>query len=208
MSSRNQQSSGGRVRLPISLHVPPGPAASGVYTHGSTGPPAPSAPLLSVQHDCPPPLAQPEEGLRRLRRHVPKETAGSQCLTGALGPPANQLCRPRVRPSGWPIPKSVRPLMPAPRFRVHPIRKGVVRRLLLEGRAEGSQVSGTGAPGSLLRDPCSGSPLGGRISPSAAFSTAASRTRRHRKMADRLNYSPETSRWCGLRNAKSCCLGK
>lgn len=62
------------LRFPSLSALPP----SSAYTRGTRGPPAPSAPLRSVPGECPRSPAQPEGGLRRRRRHVPKETAGSQ----------------------------------------------------------------------------------------------------------------------------------
>lgn len=74
MSSRNQQSPGDGLRF-LSFSAP---QPYSTYTYRSSGPPATSAPLLSIQSDSPWPLAQPERGRSRRRRHVPKETAGNQ----------------------------------------------------------------------------------------------------------------------------------
>lgn len=78
MPSRNQQFPGRGVGVPTSLPVFPTPKPSSTHTYPSSGLRVSAAPLHLIRSDSPPPLAQPEGGLCRRRRHVPKETAGSQ----------------------------------------------------------------------------------------------------------------------------------
>lgn len=75
---RNRQSPGGGVGVPTSLPVLPTPQPPSTHTYPLTGLQVSAAPLRSIRSDSPPPLDQPEGGLCRRRRHVPKETAGSQ----------------------------------------------------------------------------------------------------------------------------------
>lgn len=76
------------------------------YTYQSSGPPATSAPLHSIYSDSPWPLAQPERGLSRRRRHVPKETAGNQWLTGD---PRRGTRPPPCRSTSEPAPTAASP---------------------------------------------------------------------------------------------------
>lgn len=151
MPSRNRQSPGGRVGVPASLPVPLGPAAlqhlpspverpASSFSTSQFGPgrlPTVSSPAGRR----PAPAAAPRPQGNRREPMTDRGPAKRNPPSTQPKPLANQLRCPHVCPSGWPIPKSVRPLMPAPGFRVRPIRKGVVPRLLLEGPAEGAQVS-------------------------------------------------------------------
>lgn len=77
--SRNRHSPGGGGWKTHSPSPPlPAPRPSRARTHGSRVPQSPLAPFRSVQSGSPRPLVQPEKTLGGRRRHVPKETAGSQ----------------------------------------------------------------------------------------------------------------------------------
>lgn len=107
---------------------------------------APStAPLGSAHSQC---LARRKKACARCGATSPRKPLVANDWPGAHGEepalhrPSNQFRWPHVRQSGWPIPPKLCLLMPAPRPQVHPIRKGIVHWLRLEGLAESVQVRG------------------------------------------------------------------
>ncbi|XP_059253692.1 protein PRRC2A-like [Mustela nigripes] len=81
-----------------------------------------------------------------------REEGPSLLLAGAAG---ELVAPPHVRSPEWPVPKSVRLLMPAPGFSPRPIRKGVVPWLRPDGpgrrsREPGEAVQECPAPAALL----------------------------------------------------------